>query len=92
MPFFEMSWHLFSGRESNEAINLLRSRKHEYLFVDTNIDEQEDMCEKLCLAIHNESASRRGRYNEMRKIFSAVRDDYEKVEEGVLLSIYKRKE
>lgn len=91
MPFFEMSWHLFSERESHDVINLLRVDKPEYLFVDTNIDVVENMWDKLYPTFHDESLARRGRYNEMNKVFMAVRDDYDKIEEGALLSVYKRK-
>ena len=47
--------------------------------------------DKLYPAYYNDSAARRGRNNEMNKVFMAVSDDYEKVEKGALLSVYRRK-
>jgi hypothetical protein len=91
MPFFEMSWHLFSDRESNEVIEMLRNRKPKYLFVDTNMGAENYLWDKLYPTYYNETAARRGRKNEMKKVFMAVSDDYERVEKGALLSVYRRK-
>lgn len=91
MPFFEMSWHLFSDWESKQAIEMLRNRKPRYLFVDTHMGGENYMWDILYPYFYNESASRRGRNMEMNKVFMAVSEDYEKIEEGPLLSVYRRK-
>lgn len=91
MPFFEMSWHLFSDQESYEVIEMLRNRKPKYLFVDSNMGVENYLWDKLYPTFYNESAARRGRNEEMYKVFMAVGDDYEKVEKGALLSVYRRK-
>jgi len=92
MPFFEMSWHLFSDQESYEVIEMLRNRKPRYLFVDTNMGTENYMWDILYPSFYSESEARRGRNNEMKKIFMAVSDDYEKIEGGALLAVYKRKQ
>jgi hypothetical protein len=38
-----------------------------------------------------ERASRLSRYELLRSVFEAVKNKYEKVEEGKLISVYKRK-
>lgn len=94
MPFFEMHWHLFSPVESQEAVSRLSSRKPEYIFVDTNIDNYSlDPWAKIYtdMVSINERASRIGRYGELYKIFNAVKSDYELIEKGSLLSVYKKK-
>ena len=94
LPYFEMSWHFLSDAESREAVDLLRQRRPQYLFVDTDIDHyDEDPWESIYSSESdiNERASRIGRYAELYKLFQAVKDDYEKVDGGTLLSVYKRK-
>ncbi len=96
MPFFdfELVWHLFSEKESNQVIKSLRSQMPDYLFVDTNIDNyRDDPWAKLFNNewLVDERISRIGRYTELYNIFKSVSRDYEKVEEGTLLSVYKRK-
>jgi len=94
MPFFELSWHLFSKRESNQAIEALRSQMPYYLFVDTNIDNyRNDPWAKLFnnAWMVDERISRMERYTRLYEIFKSVSDDYEKIDEGELISVYKRR-
>ncbi len=93
MPFFDMQWHLISGRETTAAVDNIRSHKPDYVFVDTNINNFEDPWSKLFMSTAdiNERISRVGRYRELQKIFAAVSGDYEKIESGTLLSVYARK-
>ncbi len=93
MPFFEMHWHLFSPVESQEAVSTLSSRKPEYIFVDSNMDNYSiDPWAKIYndIGTIQERTSRIGRYRELYNIFYAVKDEYELIEKGKLISVYKR--
>ncbi len=94
MPFFEMQSFVFTSKERTEAINRLMSQKPEYLFVENEIDvKQPDLWEPYFNYpnINKERKSNQERRLELGKIFTAVEEDYEKIEEGVLLSVYKSK-
>lgn len=94
MPFFEMQWFVFSSKERAEAISRLKSQKPEYLFVENGIDkEHPDPWASYFNSpgANCERKSNQERRLELGKIFTAVEDDYEKIEEGVLLSVYRRK-
>lgn len=94
MPFFEMHWHLFSESESREAIERIRGSKPDFIFVDSNIDRYDiDPWAQIYyeMSVIKERASRIERYAELYKLFLAVKGDYEKVEEGTLISVYRRK-
>lgn len=94
MPFFEMHWHLFSENESTEAIERIHGSKPDFIFVDSNIDRYDiDPWGQIYyeMSVIQERASRIERYAELYKLFLAVQGDYEKVEEGTLISVYRRK-
>ncbi|GFE58126.1 hypothetical protein [Geobacter sp. AOG1] len=94
MPFFEMQWFVFTSKERAEAINRLKSQKPEYLFVENGISEEHPDPWAPYFNAPEINAFRKAnqeRRLELGKIFTAVEDGYEKVEEGVLLSVYKRK-
>jgi hypothetical protein len=94
MPYFEMTWHLFSDKEVNDAIDRIRKSRPQYIFVDINID-QENIIDPWAKIYNSdgakrERASRIGRYSELQKIFKAISPDYELIKKGDLISVYKR--
>lgn len=94
MPFFDLTSYLFSETEYNQALHTIQTDKPEYLFVDTEINNCGDLWNILYkndpfYAL--ERTSRTGRYNLLQEIFRAVKKDYEMIEEGGLISVYKRK-
>ncbi|OGU11158.1 MAG: hypothetical protein A2075_19845 [Geobacteraceae bacterium GWC2_58_44] len=94
MPFFEMQWYLFTPKERAQAVSRLTSSKPEYLFVENDIAEVvADPWELYFddLSINNERRSNQQRRLELAKVFAAVEDAYEKVDQGPLLSVYRRK-
>jgi hypothetical protein len=94
MPFFEMQWFVFTAKERAEAIGRLKNQKPEYLFVEKGIGEEHPDPWAPYFNTPDINAFRKAnqeRRLELGKIFTAVEDDYEKIEEGVLLSVYKRK-
>jgi len=95
MGFFELGGYIFSERESNAVIKEINTAKPEYLFVDSNIKETlYDPWSKVYRSdyIAGERASRLNRYEVLKNIFMAVEGDYEKIQEGSLISVYKRKQ
>ena len=94
MPFFEMISFLYSERERDEAVRRIRDHKPEYLFADRSI--QFPWEDRWAVLNHSEfflkeRASHFGRHEVLREIFLRVRDGYEKIEDGGLISVYKRK-
>jgi len=100
-PFFDVSSYLFSKKEFNLTVETIRNGKPKYLFVDTNIDQSQDLLSvlhkyksllpKYSLSNGQESTARMGRYEALRAIFDEFRLNYEKIEHGRLISVYKRK-
>jgi hypothetical protein len=94
MGFFELGSFIFSEKESGSAINAIRRDEPEYIFVDSNIEETSDnLWSKMYRSDYadRERASRLGRYVVLRNIFGAIEDDYQEVEKGSLISVYKRR-
>jgi hypothetical protein len=94
MRFFELTAYIFSEKESNAAIKGINTAKPEYLYIDSNIkDTSYDPWSKVYRSDYTdrERASRINRYWALKNIFMAIEGDYEKIEEGTLISVYKRK-
>ncbi len=94
MLFFELTSFIFSEKESSIAVNKINFAKPEYIFVDSNISEASyDPWMKVYRSdfTDRERASRLNRYAVLKNIFMAIKGDYVMVEEGSLLSVYKRK-
>jgi hypothetical protein len=95
MGFFELTAYIFSEKESNAAINGINTGRPEYLFIDSNIKETAyDPWAKVYRSdfTDRERASRLNRYFVLKNIFMAIEGDYKKIEEGSLISVYKRKQ
>lgn len=100
MPFSDLSWFLITTKETNVCIDYLRSEKPPYLFVDTDIERnlngdvitaEFSSEENYNVELAKESRRRVLRLNLLKQIFSSIKNDYEPVKRGILLTAYKRK-
>lgn len=96
MPFFDLKWYILTNNELIKCINSIKENKPQYLYVDTNIDrnlnnEIIDSKWPEVGYLNEESRWRVERLKLLNKIFQSVKSDYELVEEGSLISVYKRK-
>ncbi len=97
MPFFDLKWYLITPREVQKSIDLLKNDQPKYLYIDAGIDrdyENEiiDIQMPIIGYLYQESIWRVQRLKLLRVIFSQVRDQYELIEEGKMISVYKRKD
>jgi hypothetical protein len=92
-PIFDVASYLFSKREYDMLLTQLSTDKPEYLFVDSDIYPSNDPWAKLYHTpfFQRERASRIGRWTLLAQLFDDVKNDYEKVEQGKLITVYKRK-
>ena len=96
MPFFELSKFFTTPRELELSINKIRQDRPQYLFVDADIerDFSMDVIDPRVLYVNHLQALSVVRVKQLellKKVFLAVKDDYELVEQGMLLSVYRRK-
>jgi hypothetical protein len=96
MPFFDVPWFVVSNSEVTMCINALKQSRPTYLFVDTDIQRNlnGDIVSALAPMInylHDESVMRVQRLNDVKKIYSAIENEYELAETSTLLTVLKRK-
>ncbi len=100
MPFFDVPWFLITAKEIDLCIERLVERKPSYIYVDTDIDRSlngDIVVGKFPIegnyedGIGIESRMRVERLNLLKTIYAAIKDDYEPVKKGILLTAYKRK-
>jgi len=91
-PFFDSLSYLYSKKEYAMIVDKIKGDKPLYLFADTNIDHYSDLWYVFNRYNPAETTSRLGRYTLLKQIFDEVRTDYDKVEQGQLISVYKRKQ
>lgn len=96
MPYFEMSKFLISPRETAQCVERLLTDRPEYLFVDTDIrrDYAVDMVHRFSpwSGLNPLSRYRVAQMQLMQKVFATVQDQYELAEQGLILSVYKRRQ
>ena len=95
MPFFDMKWYLITPKELNKSIKTLQVNKPEYIFVDTGIDRNvnnEIIDPKLpgIGYLYQESVWRVQRLKLLNEVFQRVSSEYQLIETGNLISVYKR--
>lgn len=90
MPFFDVPWFLVTTKEVNLCIEHIMASKPAYLFIDTDIERSLNG-EIMIGDYASESRMRVQRLNLLKTIYFAIRDDYEPVKQGILLTAYKRK-
>lgn len=97
MPHFELSSFLNSQKALNRAVDALRDAKPDILVVDSCI-----RCSPLTLlpgrplpsldpAYYERLNEKVDRLKHLREVFAEVEADYELVERGMLVSVYRRK-
>jgi hypothetical protein len=97
MPFFDLQWFLLTDKEVNRCIERIKTQKPPYLFVDTDIERNfngeivtvEEP--RFISGLVGESLMRVQRLNLLSDIFRAVKEEYEPVKQGMLLTVYKRR-
>ncbi|WP_447984327.1 hypothetical protein [Nitrospira sp. Nam74] len=100
MPFFDVPWFLITTKELNLCIQRLVDSKPSYIFVDSDIERSlngDIVVGRFPIegnyedGIGIESRMRVERLNLLKMIYSAIKDEYEPVKKGILLTAYKRK-
>jgi len=94
MPFFEMNTYLFSKKEYEMVVNTIMNSRPRYLFVDNNLNNYgSDPWSNLYTddLFSSERASRMGRYELLYKIFCQVENNYKKIDQSELISVYERR-
>jgi hypothetical protein len=96
MPFFDLQWFLLTDKEVQLCIERIKTQKPHYLFIDTDIERGlngEIVTADLGFISGpaGESLMRVQRLNLLKDIFAAVKDDYQPVKRGILLTVYERK-
>ncbi len=96
MPFFDLKWYLMTPKELKRSILMLKVKKPKYIFVDTGVhrnlnNEIIDSNIPQLGHLHKESIWRAQRLNLLYSIFYSVENNYELIEQGNLISVYKRK-
>lgn len=97
MPFFDLKWYLITPKELDKSIKSIQSNKPKYIFVDSNINrnykkEVIDLKTPVIGYLHQESVWRVQRLMLLKQIFDTVGVEYDLVEKGTLISVYKRKD
>ena len=95
MPYFELAKFLLSPRESAECVQQLMRDRPRFLFVDTDIERDfaSDVVHRHAPlgGLNGVSRYHAEQMRSLQRVFLAVRDDYELVEQGLLISVYQRR-
>jgi len=96
MPFPDLQWFLNTDKEVEQCIEKINTDRPNFLFVDADIERNivneiiyDDA--PVSIASNLESIARVLRLNELKKIYYAVKNNYELIEKGYLISVYKIK-
>ena len=99
MPFPELDLSLVTNKEMAECIDLLHKKQPEYLFVDTDmlrshlgdIYARDDPFSQYAAPVYEASRGRAMVLDNFAKLFDKIKGSYEPVEEGYLITVYKRR-
>ncbi len=97
MPFFDLGSFLNSPTSERKAVERLTAGKPAILFVDTCIKCSPEILRLgrtlpgLEPAYTDRIREKIDRLRHLRDVFSAIENDYELVEKGMLISVYRRK-
>jgi hypothetical protein len=95
MPFPELQWFINTDNDEEQCMDAINIAMPEYLYVDTDIEKSlfNDIINSNAETmgnLYNESAWRYGRLNELNMIFQAIKENYQPIENGYLITVYKR--
>lgn len=95
MPFQDLKWYHMTEREVRNSVMAVLKSKPQYLFVDTDINRNynDDVVSRSMPVIgylHEESVWRAERLKIMALVFEQVSVNYQLVDKGKILSVYKR--
>lgn len=99
MPYIEVFTSLVTRKEIDNCINTILHDKPEYVFIDTDISRnlntdryyEKDMINILDPALYDASRGRVIMLKYLRQVYQGVQEDYELIEKGYLISVYKKK-
>lgn len=98
MPYHDVATSLVTQKEVDNCTNLIRASRPEYIFVDTDIERNLNgdiwfQIDPLASAnsLYAESFARASVLNLLKKVYAGVKDDYEPVEKGLLITAYRIK-
>jgi len=95
LPYFDISQYLITEKEKDNVINRIKATKPEYIFVDSDINAPYEFdivpISESGTGLHEESRMRVYTLNAIRDIFLAVKDAYTPIDEGTLITAYRRK-
>lgn len=92
LPSFELQWALSDVGARREAVAAIERARPPYLFVGHEVELSPSLEGDPGEPFSGEWRSNRGRMLEIWRVFEAVRDGYEKVESGDLLTVYRRRD
>jgi hypothetical protein len=97
MPFFELSRFTITESEIQRSAELITRAKPRFLFVDTDVTrsflpDAIDAATEYVGFLHGESVERALRLSALGEVFQRVKSQYELAEEGLLLSVYVRRD
>ncbi len=92
-PHFDLQWALLTEEERRRAVEVVAGARPRYLFVGREVEgDVADPWDACGNGMDPERESARGRVDELRRVLDAVSADYERVETGPLLSVYRRRD
>jgi len=101
LPFIDLSHYLLSEKEIKQAIATIKREQPNYLFVDTSIKREykadiinpayHTRAPELYSNLYEESVSRSLRLNLLKRVFDEISEDYDAIEQGTLITVYKRR-
>ncbi|MBP1763024.1 MAG: hypothetical protein H6Q65_82 [Firmicutes bacterium] len=103
LPFLDVSKFLITNKEMQMCIDTIKRKKPIYIFVDSDIERNlnQDIVsvEAPIIArqsrdyryVHRQSVSRVQELNLLKELFVQIKPDYEIIDKGYLISVYKRK-
>jgi hypothetical protein len=92
-PHFDLQWGLLTDADRERAAEILARARPPVVFVGREVEgDVVDPWERCGNGMDPERESAKGRVRELRRVFDAVSADYERVDAGPLLSVYRRRD